>query len=256
MSNRTVERYEFADGAELAPAFADWTADLLRKAIAARGAALLVVSGGETPLRYFLALSKRQLDWSRVTVTLADERRVPDDHPRSNARLVRNSLLQREAAAAHFAPLADSRLTPEQELASARTRLASLPLPADLVVLGMGEDGHTASWFPGAPRARAAAHADRARHSTRASAGLADRGAEETGDPRPGARIWPGRGNADPRPAASGRRAPDAVRKRDVVRERRPPLAFSKENAEPPTVPRTTAAWRPPPLNHAARDFG
>jgi len=150
MSNRTVERYEFADGAELAPAFADWTADLLRKAIAARGAALLVVSGGETPLRYFLALSKRQLDWSRVTVTLADERRVPDDHPRSNARLVRNSLLQREAAAAHFAPLADSRLTPEQELASARTRLASLPLPADLVVLGMGEDGHTASWFPGA----------------------------------------------------------------------------------------------------------
>ena len=141
-------RHDFPDGAALAPAFADWTADILRAAIAARGMALLVVSGGSTPKRYFAALSGRDLDWSRVAVTLADERRVPDDSPRSNAKLVRETLLQGAAAKAQFCPLADSRVPPEQELAQAASRVAQLPLPADLVVLGMGDDGHTASWFP------------------------------------------------------------------------------------------------------------
>jgi 6-phosphogluconolactonase len=150
MTTDLLLRRSFPTGAELAPAFAEWTAEILVNAIAARGAALLAVSGGSTPLRYFQALSRQRLDWSRVSVTLVDERRVPDDSPRSNARLVRENLLQNLALSAKFVPLADSRLTPEQELSSARARIAVLPLPADLVVLGMGEDGHTASWFPGA----------------------------------------------------------------------------------------------------------
>ena len=143
-------RRDFPDGAELAPAFAQWTADRLAAGIAARGAALLIVSGGRTPLRYFGALAAQPIDWSRVAVTLADERRVTDDSPRSNAKLVREALLQGRAAAASFVPLADARLDEDQELAAANARIVNLPLPADVVALGMGDDGHTASWFPGA----------------------------------------------------------------------------------------------------------
>jgi 6-phosphogluconolactonase len=150
MTTPVPAKLSFADGAALAPAFADWTSDLLRKGIDERGEALLIVSGGTTPKRFFAALAGREIDWARVTITLADERCVADDNPRSNARLLRETLLRDRAAMARFVPLADSRLSPEQELAAANARIADLPLPADLVVLGMGDDGHTASWFPGA----------------------------------------------------------------------------------------------------------
>ena len=150
MTTPAPQKLNFGDGAALAPAFAEWAAALLQKGVDERGEAVLIVSGGTTPKRFFAALALHEIDWARITITLADERCVPDDNPRSNARLLRETLLRDRAGAARFIPLADSRLSPEQELAAANARIADLPLPADLVVLGMGDDGHTASWFPGA----------------------------------------------------------------------------------------------------------
>jgi len=125
-------------------------AQLLRSAIAERGQALLAVSGGRSPIGMFQRLRTRDLDWSKVIITLADERWVPGDHADSNAALVRKYLLQGPAAQAQFLPLYNDAATPHEGRADCDAALRALPLPFDCVVLGMGEDGHTASFFPDA----------------------------------------------------------------------------------------------------------
>lgn len=138
-------------------ALAEHIANALRSAIAARGQASLAVSGGKSPIPLFEALREQDLDWSKVTIVLVDERVVPRDHADSNTALVARHLLQDKAAAARFqlffrelAPKFNAEVL-DALVRDAEERIATLPWPLDVAVLGMGEDAHTASLFPGAP---------------------------------------------------------------------------------------------------------
>lgn len=138
-------------------AIAAHVADALRAAIAARGRASLAVSGGKSPIPLFEALREQDLDWSRVSIVLVDERIVPRDHEASNTALVARHLLQGKAAAARLVPFFRELATVfnaevlDALVSDATERIADLPWPLDVAVLGMGEDAHTASLFPGAP---------------------------------------------------------------------------------------------------------
>jgi 6-phosphogluconolactonase len=142
---------KFADIEVLSRALADQIAASLKAAIAARGLASLVVSGGKSPVKLFEALRMQDLDWSRVCIALADERWVEPSDPASNEKLVRDVLLQESAAAARFLGLKNGAPTPDIGAVSAWETFARIPRPFDTVVLGMGDDGHTASLFPGSP---------------------------------------------------------------------------------------------------------
>lgn len=141
---------EFPTREALAEALAGQVADRLADAIEKRGAGLLAVSGGTTPGRFFEALSSRPIAWDKVTVTLVDERFVPPSSPRSNAALVAEKLLRDKASAARFAPLYHAADSTAEAASQAEADLSALPWPLDAAVLGMGTDGHTASFFPDA----------------------------------------------------------------------------------------------------------
>jgi 6-phosphogluconolactonase len=144
--------HDFADRGVLAHALAADVAGKVRAAIDERGVAMLALSGGTTPLRFLRELAAQRLDWMRVVVTPCDERWVPPDHERSNARLIRENLLHGAAAAARFVPLYVDAPEPEQAAADVARHIDALPLPFDVLVLGLGGDGHTLSWFPGGDR--------------------------------------------------------------------------------------------------------
>ncbi len=126
----------------------DRICDLLCDAISKRGSASFLVSGGSSPQAVYEALALRQLDWSKVTVALVDERWVSRDHLASNEAFIRRSLLIGYAAAANFIGMKTAADSAEAGLSSCEARYELLPAEVDVCVLGMGSDGHTASLFP------------------------------------------------------------------------------------------------------------
>ncbi|UTW12854.1 6-phosphogluconolactonase [Marinobacterium rhizophilum] len=120
----------------------------LAQAVDARGEAAIALSGGRTPIPLFQRLSKTALPWSSISVTLADDRWLATDQADSNAGLIKQHLLQHEAQQARFISLWQAGKTAQEAVADCAGRLAALPDLLDMVVLGMGNDGHTASLFP------------------------------------------------------------------------------------------------------------
>lgn len=150
---------EYPDREMLMLGLADRLAGDLRAALRQRDRVSLAVPGGSTPGPVFDVLADLDLDWARIDVLLTDERWVAPDSPRSNTRLLHERLLRSRAAAARLIPMIADGPTPEAALADLTTGLAPV-LPLSVLLLGMGEDMHTASLFPTAPELPAALRAD------------------------------------------------------------------------------------------------
>jgi len=157
--NSDLSAQRYADIETLSRELATLIAGSLAAAISARGLASLVVSGGRSPVRLFEILRTQPLDWDRVCIALADERWVSPEDPASNERLVRDFLLKDHAASARFLGLKNGAPTPDLGAVSAWETFARVPRPFDAVILGMGDDGHTASLFPGSPNLPSALNA-------------------------------------------------------------------------------------------------
>ncbi len=139
---------EFPARSELDNELARTVSTILAKAIKDTGKASIAVSGGSTPKGFFSVLSQSDIDWSKVTITLADERWVPIDSDASNTRLVHENLLQNKAKEAKFFHLKQGNELTSETLADLNMAASKTLLPLDVLILGMGEDGHTASLFP------------------------------------------------------------------------------------------------------------
>lgn len=156
-----VDTFPHADA--LAEAAAAAITARLTEALAARGQASLVATGGRSPGPVYDRLRDADLDWARISITLSDDRCVDAGAPDSNVRLVRERLLQGPAAAASFLPL--------WPVVAAEVEAIEALMPFDAVMLGMGEDGHIASLIPGDPALEDALTTPALLHATPAGLG-------------------------------------------------------------------------------------
>lgn len=155
-----TDKNMLVDKESLAEELAAQIAAALDRELQANGKALLAVSGGSTPKLFFQKLSEKDIDWAGVTVTLVDERWVDETSERSNAALVKANLLNGKAAAANFFPLYTGDETPAAGLKTLEDQFSALGLPITAAILGMGGDGHTASFFPEGDKLSAALDLD------------------------------------------------------------------------------------------------
>lgn len=145
--NEEVEWWEYDDAAEMAAAVAGDIGFIIESAIDARGAAVIALAGGKTPIPIYEKLSAAKLDWKRVTIVPGDERIVPLGDALSNVTALAKYFLPKGARVMPIVPSA----TADYKAAgrSADALMQDLHWPLDLCLLGVGSDGHTASIFPG-----------------------------------------------------------------------------------------------------------
>ena len=144
----SLQTHEFVSKDALNTEFAAKITGILQNAIAQKGNASIIVSGGNTPKPLFAQLSNADIDWEKVTISLADDRWVDVADDASNDKLVREHLLVNKASKATFISLKHDFVDAVDAVSACEVAINDVQMPFDVLILGMGEDGHTASLFP------------------------------------------------------------------------------------------------------------
>lgn len=154
MANNYFNFFDFKTREDLVNTLQEKITNALSFAITQKGFATLVLSGGSTPIKLFQELSIATIEWDKVRVTLVDERWVDATSEKSNEKLVRDNLLINNAKVARFYHLKTDGKFAKDSVTPLCVTMEKLSHELDVVVLGMGLDGHTASFFPHAKELR------------------------------------------------------------------------------------------------------
>ncbi|MBK6617377.1 MAG: 6-phosphogluconolactonase [Nitrosomonas sp.] len=149
LSDKLIHRYYFDDLGKLADGVAQFTATCLLDTLSRRKSVSLVLPGGKTPCIFLPALGALHLPWQQIYLTLSDERWVGTTDANSNEKQLREIFLRHMPIVPCFISLKTDHTHPEEAMNTIEAHLAAMPLPFDLVILGMGKDGHIASLFSG-----------------------------------------------------------------------------------------------------------